>query len=209
MSQKKVRSTAPIYIAALVFILYGIFFPLYTMRHILIASVIAMLCFCIALPFFPKKLLVIEEKPKPADTGNAELNAIIDRGNEAIAKLRELNGKIRDEYLSFEIARMEKACRSIFDTVAEKPQRVPDIRKFMNYYLPTSIKLLESYLKLSVHNTEGENVRASIDSIKDSMDMIATAFEKQADRLFADENLDITTDIEVLERVMKSEGLKE
>ena len=141
-------------------------------------------------------------------TGNPEVDEVIRRGREAIAKLQSLNDDIKDEYVSLEISRMEKACRTIFDTIAEKPDRADDIRKFLNYYLPTSIKLLESYRKLSMQEVVGENIRVTLDSIKNNMHMVANAFEKQADNLFADEALDITTDIDVLETMMSAEGLK-
>ena len=77
----------------------------------------------------------------------------------------------------------------------------------MNYYLPTSLKLLESYSKLSATGSTQENVSSTLESIRSSMDMIARAFEKQLDHLYADEALDISTDIDVLEAMMKSEGL--
>jgi len=209
---QKVRSTIPIYIAAGFWLLYGLCFPLYTGKQIILAAILSAALYCICLPFFPKKT-VVEPAPKPkpekpVSTGNPELDEIIKRGREAIVKLETLNDEIRDEYVSLEISRMEKACRTIFDTVAEKPNRADDIRKFMNYYLPTSIKLLESYRKLTSQEVAGENIRTTIDSIKNNLDMVANAFEKQADNLFADEALDITTDIEVLETMMRSEGLK-
>ena len=209
MKQKKVRSAVPIYITAGAFMLYGLLFPLYTMRHITAALIVCALIYCLCLPFFPKKTILEEEKPEPVNTGDPEVDTVITQGRESVAHLRKLNDLIRDEYLTLQMARMEKACGQIFDTVAEHPERAGKIRKFLNYYLPTSLKLLESYKKLSEKGVEGENIRGTLDSIKNSMDMIATAFEKQADSLFADENMDITTDIEVLERVMKTEGLKE
>lgn len=209
---KKVRSAVPIYIVAGFWLLYGLCFPLYTGKQILLAAILSAAVYCICLPFFPKKEVAAPApKPrpeKPVSTGNPEVDEVIRRGREAIAKLQSLNDDIKDEYVSLEISRMEKACRTIFDTIAEKPDRADDIRKFLNYYLPTSIKLLESYRKLSVQEVVGENIRVTLDSIKNNMDMVANAFEKQADNLFADEALDITTDIDVLETMMRTEGLK-
>ena len=212
---KKVRSSAPIYIVAGFWLLYGLCFPLYTGRQILLAAILSAAIWFICLPFFPKREVSVQtpasepkKREKPVSTGNPEVDEMIRRGREAIAKLESLNNDIRDEYVSLEISRMERACRTIFDTIAEKPDRADDVRRFLNYYLPTSIKLLESYRKLSMQEIAGENIRATLDSIKNNMDMVANAFEKQADNLFADEALDITTDIDVLETMMRSEGLK-
>ena len=209
MKQKTIRSAAPIYIAAGAFVLYGLLFPLYTLRHITAGLVAAALIYCLSLPFFPKRLVIEEEKPEPVNTGDPEVDSVILKGRESVAQLRQLNDQIRDEYLTLQMSRMEKSSKLIFDTVAEHPDRVGKIRKFLNYYLPTSLKLLESYKTLSAKGVEGENIRGTLESIKNSMDMIATAFEKQADALFDDENMDITTDIDVLEHVLKQEGLRE
>ena len=212
MKQKTVRSAAPIYIAAGAFILYGLLFPLYTMRHITAGLIAAALIYCLSLPFFPKRLVLEEEKPEPVqpvNTGDPEVDGVIEKGRASVAQLRQLNDQIRDEYLTLQMSRMEKSSNLIFDTVTEHPDRVGKIRKFLNYYLPTSLKLLESYKTLSAKEVEGENIRGTLESIKNSMDMIATAFEKQADALFDDENMDITTDIDVLEKVLKQEGLRE
>ena len=209
MKQKTVRSAVPIYIAAGAFVLYGLLFPLYSMRHIIAGLIVSALIYCLSIPFFPKKLIVEEEKPEPVHTGDPEADSVIEKGRESVAQLRTLNDQIRDEYLTLQMSRMEKSCNLIFDTVAEHPDRLGKIRKFLNYYLPTSLKLLESYKTLSGKEVEGENIRGTLESIKNSMDMIATAFEKQADALFDDENMDITTDIDVLEHVLKTEGLKD
>lgn len=204
------HSAVPIYIAAGAFLLYGLLFPLYRMKHIITALIVTGIVYLIAKAFFPAKAEAIPEKPpEPVKTGDEEVDELLKNGRESMVKLRNLNDDIRDEYLTLEISRMEKAGKLIFDTIQAHPERAGKIRRFMSYYLPTSLKLLESYKTLSAHSYQGENVRNTLESIKSSMDMIATAFEKQADSLFDDENMDITTDIEVLESVLKSEGLKE
>jgi len=209
---KKVSSAIPLYIAAAAFILYGLLFPLYTIKHILTGFIVAGVIGLISKAWFPAKTVRIEEPEKPAEpvtTGDEEVDTMLKEGRETMQKLRTLNDGIRDAYISTEITRMEKAGKLIFDTIEKNPERAGKIRRFLNYYLPTTVKLLESYRTLSSHGYQGENIRATLESIKSSMDMIATAFERQADGLFADENLDIATDIEVLESVLKSEGLKE
>ena len=81
------------------------------------------------------------------------------------------------------------------------------VRKFMNYYLPVSVKLLDQYRTLMSTGLEGENIAKSKAAVENSLDMIAAAFEKQLDNLYRDTQLDITTDIQVLETMMAAEGL--
>ena len=87
----------------------------------------------------------------------------------------------------------------IFDRVEENPQSVSDIRKLMEYYLPTTIKLLEAYEQLD--RQPGE--------IEATLDTLNTAFEKLLDDLFQDTMWDVSSDISVLNTMLAQEGLKE
>jgi 5-bromo-4-chloroindolyl phosphate hydrolysis protein len=96
----------------------------------------------------------------------------------------------------------------IFRALEKNPRDSQQIRKFMNYYLPTSVKLLDHYRTLSAAGA-GENVQKSLDSIAGSLNMIAEAFEKQLDSLYADDQLDISAEISALETMMAADGLTE
>lgn len=156
----------------------------------------------------PKREPKKEEAPKPS-TGNAELDKIISEGDDYIRKLRAANDAIQDEGVSTSIDRMEAASRGIFEYVREHPERIPQIKKFMNYYLPTTLKLLNSYERLSRQAVKGENISATMFDIEGMMQTIATAFEKQLDGLFSAEAMDIQADITVFETILEQEGLKE
>lgn len=151
-----------------------------------------------------------EAAPEPIkSTGNKELDKIISEGNDYIKKLREANEAIPDEGVSQSIDRMEAASKGIFEYVREHPSQIPQIRKFMNYYLPTTLKLLNSYERLSKQAVKGETISATLFDIEGMMQTIATAFEKQLDSLFSTEAMDIQADIEVFETILEQEGLKE
>lgn len=149
-----------------------------------------------------------EEREKNS-TGNEELDKIILEGNEYIKKLREANIAIEHEGISNSIDRMEKAAKDIFDFVKENPSQIPEIKKFMNYYLPTTVKLLNSYETLSRQSVKGENIRSAMFDIEGMMETIATAFEKQLDFLFGTQVLDLQADMTVMESILEQEGLKD
>ena len=88
----------------------------------------------------------------------------------------------------------------------ENPEKLPQIRKFMSYYLPTTIKLLRSYDELSRQGVSGENITGTMEKVEGMLGTIVLAFEKQLDGLFGDQALDIST---VLENMMAREGLTE
>ena len=104
---------------------------------------------------------------------------------------------------------MEKTTQAIFTHVAEHPQKLPQIRRFLNYYLPTTLKLLGSYEQLSTQSVKGENITSTLFNIAGMMHTVAHAFEKQLDSLFTDEAMDISADITVFETMLKQEGFVE
>ena len=89
----------------------------------------------------------------------------------------------------------------------EDPGDYKIIKRFSNYFLPTTIKLLNAYDRMGEINIDGENIRATKQRITDILDTTVTAYEKQYDALFANQALDIETDIIVLEKMLKKEGL--
>lgn len=207
MKEKKVKPAWPIYLFGLVFLVYGLIFPLYKLGHLIAALVISAAASIVAMRFAPAKTVLVEEKEEPVQTGDQLADQVIAEGKAAVERLEKANDLIDDPTLSSQITRMERASRAIFAAIAEKPQKAPQVRKFLNYYLPTSLKLLESYAKLSATGGTQENISGTLQSIQNSMEMVARAFEKQLDHLYEDEALDISTDIDVLETMMKSEGL--
>lgn len=160
----------------------------------------------------PEPQPVKEEKKEPekkSATGNPEVDKIIDEGHDYLRKLRAANDAIPDEALSADIDRMERASADIFNYIAKHPGKAPQIRKFMNYYLPTTLKLLNSYEQLSRQSVKGENITSTMFNIAGMMHTVADAFEKQLDSLFSDEAMDISADITVFETMLKQEGFVE
>lgn len=126
------------------------------------------------------------------------------------AKLREirvLNDQIDDEEVSRRIDRIGELTASIFYVVREKPERADEVKKFLNYYLPTTCKLLKSYALMEKQSFQGENIAASRKKIENILDQLIAAFEQQQDRLFRADALDVEADIEVLETMMAKDGL--
>ena len=108
-----------------------------------------------------------------------------------------------------DIDRLEDLSAKIFAQVKSDPSKLPQIRKFMDYYLPTTLKLLNAYDRMGAQGVSGENIDATMQRVESMMGTIVTAFEKQLDMLFGSEAMDISTDITVLENMMKREGLSE
>lgn len=201
------KPAAPIYAAAVVWILYALLFPLYRVGHFALCAAASAAVYLIARLFCRDVVEEVEEKPEP--TGNAELDKMISDGNFAIAEMKRLNESIKDEKISRQIDRLEEISGKIFDCVKASPEKLPQIRKFMNYYLPTTLKLLNAYDRMGSQGVSGENISGTMERVENMMGTIVTAFERQLDGLFGDQALDISTDITVLENMMAREGLSD
>lgn len=201
------KPAAPIYAAAVVWILYALLFPLYRVGHFALCAAASAAVYLIARLFCRDVVEEVEEKPEP--TGNAELDKMISDGNLAIAEMKRLNESIKDEKISRQIDRLEEISGKIFDCVKASPEKLPQIRKFMNYYLPTTLKLLNAYDRMGSQGVSGENISGTMERVENMMGTIVTAFERQLDGLFGDQALDISTDITVLENMMAREGLSD
>ena len=143
------------------------------------------------------------KKPSPASVKKTYMDEL----ERILNELYQLNEQIEDEAVSARIDRIGTLTAGIFRAVIDNPGREQDVRKFMNYYLPTTLKLLKSYDMLEEQSYQGENIVASRKKIESVLDTLIAAFEKQLDRLFQNDALDIATDIDVLETMMAGDGL--
>ena len=200
------KSAAPIYIAAAAWGIYALVFPLYRVGHFVIAAAVSLAAYFVGRCFLKEE---IEVEPEPIRTGNQALDEMIAQGQLAMQEMRRLDDNIKDDIISGQIRKLEELSGKIFDQVKQTPEKLPQIRKFMNYYLPTTLKLLNTYDRMGAQGVSGGNIGATMERVENIMGTIVTAFEKQLDALFGAEALDISTDITVLENMMAREGLAE
>ena len=223
---KKKRSALPIYAIGIVWLLYA--GKLNTFRGILSCAVVSAIVYAILRIVLPGKKTdeppkaaapeqpqpkQAEKKPEPQpepapeEKLPPELQSVIYQGKRAIADIRRLNDEIPDERMSAQIDLIERLTTQIFDCVKEHPEKLKQIRQFLNYYLPTTIKLMEQYVTLQNQSLKTENITEGMQKIEDLLDKVIIAFQRQLDALFEADVVDITADIRVMEQMMASEGL--
>ena len=143
------------------------------------------------------------------DRLSPEVQKIVQAGDEYVRKIKAANDAIPGEVISAKISRMELLVDRIFDRVEQNPDSVNDMRRMMDYYLPTTMKLLEAYEELDAQPVQGENIISSKKEIEDTIDTLNVAFEKLLDSLFQDTAWDVSSDISVLHTMLAQEGLTE
>ena len=213
----KRKPVVPFYAAAAVWVCYALFLPLYQGVHFVLAAGASILAFAVAGALCKGSIggtaaaqtsgEKTQDKPKEESTGNEALDKMLKDGRLAIAEMKRLDANIADPGISADIVRLEQVSQKIFDEVRRSPDKLPQIRKFMDYYLPTTLKLLNAYDRMSAAGVSGENIDTTRAKVEGMMRTIVSAFEKQLDALFGAEALDISTDITVLENMMAREGL--
>lgn len=205
------KPVAPFYAVAALWLAYALVLPLYEPLHFALLGAASVAVFavtaalCRGAAISPAKAET--KKAEPAATGNADLDKMLKDGRLALAEMKRLDDNIADVGISADIVRLEQVSGNIFEAVRQDPTKLAQIRKFMDYYLPTTLKLLNSYDRMSAAGVSGENIDTTLVKVEGMMRNIVAAFEKQLDSLYGAEALDISTDITVLETMMAREGL--
>ena len=146
----------------------------------------------------------VKEAPKPQPK-TPEEEARED--NAILREIRTVNDAIPDPVMSRKIDRIEEITGKILDYQRKNPGKDSELRSFLDYYLPTTLKILRAYAQLDAQGIEGENIRSAKERIEGMMDKVVEGFEKQLDKLFQTETLDITSDVQVLEQMLRKDGL--
>ncbi len=210
----KQKPVLPFYGVAALWIGYAFLFPLYLPGHFIFLAALSLAAFFLLNGLCrggtapaAETAKEPEKQEKPASTGNPELDKMVKDGSLAIAELKRLDENIADPGISADIVRLEQVSGKIFEEVKRDPKKLSQIQRFLDYYLPTTLKLLNAYDRASSTGISGENVDATKAKVEGMMRTIVSAFEKQLDALYGSEALDISTDITVLETMMAREGL--
>lgn len=206
MERKTLPSPWPWYAAAAVILGMALLGQLYLLSGYLITAGLAIAAWVLADKFLPKETVLVEKK---IDTGSVDADQVLNEGQGYLRQIRADNEVIRNDSVSASLESIESSMTKIFAYVEEKPGKAQRVRKLLRYYLPTLTKLTGFYAKLEKQGIEGENITQSKARIDENLKILAKAFEKQLDVLFADEALDVTTDMQVLENMLRSEGLVE
>ena len=197
-------SVLPYYAAALAFVVLCAVLPVYRLWALLAALGAAVLAFAGAKKICPPRVV---ETEVPFHTGVDDVDAMLTEMQQQLDTLHALNEALPDPQLSAAMTRMEKAGRSIVETVEASPAKAKQVRRFANYYLPDAVNILEQYARLARQGVRGENAAAIRSEVEHNAASIATAFENQLDALYAAESMDLSADLTVLQNMLKGQGL--
>ena len=216
---RKKRHTSPIYTFAGVWLVAACFLPMYRLWALLLTLGLSSFCAYLMGKHAAKKEQKQAEAPaaeaQPAQQKTAapqksygpEIDPILQEGNRALSEMGRIYMSVQDVEVRKKINELMRITDKITQDAIHDPSDIPQIKKFMNYYLPTTIKLLNAYDRMSSQGIEGENLDKSMKSINEMLDQAIEAYKKRLDSLFENQALDIETDIEVMNQMLAREGL--
>lgn len=216
--RKRRFASGPIYGFSLTWLFLSLLLPLYRIWAILLTALLSYAVFSLIAKSSKKKQDKAIEAELKKDTSakepktekksyGPEIDPIIEEGNRALSEMGRLYLSIKDTDVRMKINEIMRITDKITQDAIEDPADIPQIKKFMNYYLPTTIKLLNAYDRMSAQGIEGENLDKSMKSINEMLDAAIEAYKKRLDSLFENQALDIETDIKVLNTMLAREGL--
>ncbi|MEG0237628.1 MAG: 5-bromo-4-chloroindolyl phosphate hydrolysis family protein [Cetobacterium sp.] len=138
-----------------------------------------------------------------------EIESTIKIGRNYIEQIKNIRNDLYKEEIAVKLDKLGNIANQILTQVEKNPKKIQEVNKFINHYLPITIKLISSYKDINNQSVKGENIENAKIEIEKSLDLINSAFENLLDDLFEDVVLDISTDISVLKTLFKQEGLAE
>ena len=202
--EKRTRPVLPIYLAALVWPVGALLLPAYRLSNLLIIAGLSLAAYGLGIKFCPTRVI---RKQVPYATGSEDVDTMLSGISANLDKIHALNDAIPDPELSAAMTRMEKAGRSIAAAVEQAPDKARSIDRFARYYLPEVIKLMTTYANMEKNGVKGGNADQILTELRRNAATTAKAFENQLDALYSAEAMDISTDIEVLDGILKSQNL--
>lgn len=224
MAHVRKKSVLPIYLIGVVWLAWAVFGSLSRPVDYLLAALVSAAAYFLGKMIFPDRGYDLpgsepdapqetsdaprQQAPaQPTSTGNPEIDQLVAERDRALSEMRRLNDTIEDPLISDQIDHLELVTEKIIGAVVEKPAKLPQLRRFLHYYLPTTLKLLNAYDRMDAAGVSGTNIDGAKGKIEQIMGAICQAFDKQLDALYGVEALDISTDIAVLENLLAQEGL--
>ena len=155
----------------------------------------------------PEKPAAQEAPAAETSPYSPEVQAVIQEGRTALKEMGRLYASIPNPEIRSRINELMSVSDKIIRDAIDDPADVPQIRKFLDFYLPTTIRLLNAYDRMSAQEFGGENITGSMQRIEEMLDTTIAAYKKQLDALFANQAADIQMDIDTMNTMLAREGL--
>lgn len=208
MKTKRISSGAP-------FIVLGVLTVVYAwvvgFHNWLSYAGAALLCFLLYAPlrrYFPDRFMVVEVAP---NTGNIACDQLIIEARESLKNIHDARMRIPTDSIDKKVDLIEALARQMLSVLAKQPELQSQLRTFLRYYLPTTLKLVDARAQIAQSDTDtgSDTAQKTLARIEEALESIRSAFEKQLTALDQFRYLDVETEIDVLRDLLGQDGLLE
>ncbi len=206
MKTKRIHSGAPFILLGVLVMLYAWVIGFHTWLSYLGA---ALLCFLLYAPlrrYFPDRFMVVEVAP---NTGNIACDQLILEARESLKNIHDARMRIPTDGIDKKVDLVEALARQMLAVLAKQPELQSQLRTFLRYYLPTTLKLVDARAQIAQTEAHGEAAQRTLSRIEEALEAIRKAFEKQLDALDQFRYLNVETEIDVLRDLLRQDGLLE
>lgn len=203
MEKKTIRSGAPFLMAGLGVFAFALLIGIGRISDYLLAAGIGLLAFATGRKLFPDRVIEVE---RAAQSGNAEVDALIAEARAQLAAIRAANDAIAEPELSAQIDGIESTCRQILARLEEQPKMLSSLRTFLRYYLPATMKLLDARAKIEGEVRMGASAQIA-QRIREAMKDVYRAFDKQLEALNEFRFINLESEMDALSAMLAADGL--
>ena len=211
MSKRKIavskKSTAPYYITAITFALLALIFTPRTLLGFILITAVSAAVFIASLKL-TKDVTVYKDRPLLGVPELDEALSALYAASEKFTAVQPLFFSRSTEASNYLLS-IKASTDGMISNLTAHPEDLKIVRKFINLYLPMVMKMIGNYEEMYRQGNKVGNIDASMSAIEGSLVSIDDAFKRQLDAQFANDNLDVTTDIEVLDALMGGKKVKE
>ena len=194
MEEKRIKSPLAYYTVGLVWLGVGLVLPMYSVLSWVVAMIASVVVFVLVYKKFPDKVVMVQAKTKA--TGVEQADTYIKKAMDDLQKITYLN--MNSTAIGAQVGQITDTLGKIIAFIQKYPQKARTLNSFMDYYLPTTIKLIESYQHLLFQGQTSENISTAKQKIEQTMPTLVKVFANQLDALFEDKAMDISAEIKVL-----------
>ncbi|NLB90074.1 MAG: hypothetical protein GX786_02475 [Clostridiales bacterium] len=198
------------YAVGLVWILYALSFPLYRIGDFLSVTGISIFFYVYTNILYGKKTVFTTKTYMQANqTGDPVVDDFLEKAVIFTSQLEKFQETIQSAQMNSRIERIMSLSKRFFELIGKENKLIRTSRTFVDYYLPTTIKLLEEYEKMEKYPQAGESISTMMVEIENALQKIEAGFSSEIDRLYGKTSLDLSAEIKVLNHLLETEILNQ
>ena len=197
---KRQVSVYPIYAIGIIWLIYAMIFHFYKISDYLIACGLSILVYLFLKTKVFKDEVIEEYREVEELTGNEAYDQALKEANNLIKQLEKANDLSENEIISNYLSKIVEKTEKIFDLLKQTPEKVGTFRKFLSYYLPTTLQLLNTYL-------EYDKDVEMLAKVQNALKLVDQALTQKQNELVSNQMMDVQADIEVLKTMLNQDGL--